>query len=244
MHRLSRVVVTPCPVPVLAGGMGYQPTGPGERRPVSRRCAVTAHGPVQPVWSCGGCGLPWPCPTRKQELRAQFAGAPVSLALYLGSYLVQAAEDMPRTPAGALHHRFIGWTRRILEVQQRSTATMPAGPNRDAPQQANPARKPQPKRVRSPTRSPCRLPDANQHGSENPGNVISPFPLRHRPNRSLPRRHRLRFRRSQRNAGREHPGPARRHHDQGAANCDVSNAWRPERQPPSPPRSVADDAGA
>lgn len=166
MHRLSRVVVTPCPVPVLAGGMGYQPTGPGERRPVSRRCAVTAHGPVQPVWSCGGCGLPWPCPTRKQELRAQFAGASVSLALYLGSYLVQAAEDMPRTPAGALHHRFIGWTRRIPEVQQRSTATMPAEPNR---QQANPARKPQPKRVRSPTRSPCRLPEANQHGSEKPG---------------------------------------------------------------------------
>ena len=49
---------------------------------------------------CGGCDLPWPCPTRRRELRAEYADAPVSLALYLGSYLVQAAEDMPWAPAG------------------------------------------------------------------------------------------------------------------------------------------------
>ncbi|GIM85130.1 hypothetical protein Sar04_20950 [Salinispora arenicola] len=108
--------------------MGYQPTGPGERRPVSRRCAVTAHGPVQPVWNCGGCGLPWPCPTRKQELRAQFAGAPVSLALYLGSYLVQAAEDMPgHRPARyttALSAGPDAYRRYSSEVQQ------PCQPNR------------------------------------------------------------------------------------------------------------------
>ncbi|WP_026184670.1 hypothetical protein [Salinispora vitiensis] len=97
---------------------------------------MTTHGPVMPVWNCGGCGLPWPCTTRKQELRAQFVGAPVSLALYLGSHLVQAAEDMPWTPAGALHHRFLGWTRHPPELQQRRTATMPAEPNRDAPQWA------------------------------------------------------------------------------------------------------------
>ncbi|MEV1158750.1 hypothetical protein AB0J27_25500 [Micromonospora chokoriensis] len=72
---------------------------------------MTVHGPVMPVWSCGGCGLPWPCTTRKRELRAEYADAPVSLALYLGSYLVQATEDMPWTPAGVLHRRFLGWTR-------------------------------------------------------------------------------------------------------------------------------------
>ncbi|WP_436970454.1 hypothetical protein [Micromonospora tulbaghiae] len=72
---------------------------------------MTTHGPVMPVWSCGGCDLPWPCPTRKRELRAEYADAPVSLALYLGSYLVQATEDMPWTPAGVLHRRFLGWTR-------------------------------------------------------------------------------------------------------------------------------------
>ncbi|WP_199236106.1 hypothetical protein [Micromonospora sp. S4605] len=90
-----------------------------------------------PIWSCGGCDLPWPCPTRKRELRAEYADAPVSLALYLGSYLVQAAEDMPWTPAGALHRRFIGWTRQTSRpapaVQQQDSA---AAPGRNERQQA------------------------------------------------------------------------------------------------------------
>ncbi|WP_307868024.1 hypothetical protein [Micromonospora sp. C95] len=81
---------------------------------------MTTHGPVLPVWSCGGCDLPWPCPTRRRELCAEYADAPVSLALYLGGYLVQAAEDMPWAPAGALHRRFIGWTRQPPEAPQRS----------------------------------------------------------------------------------------------------------------------------
>ncbi|SCF29370.1 hypothetical protein GA0074695_5247 [Micromonospora viridifaciens] len=101
---------------------------------------MTTHGPVMPIWNCGGCGLPWPCPTRKRELRAEYADAPVSLALYLGSCFVQATEDMPWTPAGVLHRRFLGWTRTpdrpTPAVQQRSTATVPARPSRNAPQQA------------------------------------------------------------------------------------------------------------
>ncbi|MFE9193495.1 hypothetical protein ACFYL6_28245 [Micromonospora sp. NPDC007208] len=95
---------------------------------------MTVHGPVMPIWSCGGCGLPWPCPTRKRELRAEYADAPVLLALYLGSYLVQATEDMPWTSAGVLHRRFLGWTRQAElskpAVQQSSTATVPSEPNR------------------------------------------------------------------------------------------------------------------
>ena len=101
---------------------------------------MTTHGPVMPIWSCGGCDLPWPCPTRKRELRAEYADAPVSLALYLGSYLVQAAEDMPCMPAGALHHRFLGWTREADRstpaVQQRRTATMAAERDQDERHQA------------------------------------------------------------------------------------------------------------
>ncbi|RUL91900.1 hypothetical protein [Verrucosispora sp. FIM060022] len=97
---------------------------------------MTMHGPVMPIWSCGGCDLPWPCPTRRRELRAEYAGAPVSLALYPGVCLVQAAEDMPCAPAGALHRRFIGWARQPSEVQQRSTATVPAEPDRQERHQA------------------------------------------------------------------------------------------------------------
>jgi hypothetical protein len=39
---------------------------------------VTTHGPVMPIWSCGGWDLPWPCRTRKRELGAEYADAPVS----------------------------------------------------------------------------------------------------------------------------------------------------------------------
>ncbi|MFC0006289.1 hypothetical protein [Micromonospora siamensis] len=72
---------------------------------------MTTHGPVLPLWTCGGCSAPWPCATRRKELRAEFDGAPVSLALYLGSYLVWAAEDLGHVPAGLLHQRFLGWVR-------------------------------------------------------------------------------------------------------------------------------------
>ncbi|WP_041798750.1 hypothetical protein [Micromonospora aurantiaca (nom. illeg.)] len=98
---------------------------------------MTTHGPVMPVWSCGGCDLPWPCPTRKQELRAEFAGAPVSLALYLGSYLIQATEDMPWTPAGMLHRRFLGWTR---EADQPMPAARQRPPSAEITSRAVPPR--------------------------------------------------------------------------------------------------------
>ncbi|MFE9960407.1 hypothetical protein [Micromonospora sp. NPDC005299] len=54
---------------------------------------------------------PWPCDTRRQELRAEFAGAPVSLALYVGAQLAGAAEDLHWVLAGLLHRRFLGWVR-------------------------------------------------------------------------------------------------------------------------------------
>ncbi|WP_301547991.1 hypothetical protein [Micromonospora sp. C95] len=67
---------------------------------------------------------------RRRELRAEYADAPVSLALYLGGYLVQAAEDMPWAPAGALHRRLVGWTRQPPKLPERRSATVPAEPGR------------------------------------------------------------------------------------------------------------------
>ncbi|WP_433280774.1 hypothetical protein [Micromonospora sp. CA-244673] len=72
---------------------------------------TTTHGPVLPIWSCGGCAAPWPCATRRQQLRAEFDGAAVSLGLYLGAQLVRASADLHWLPAGVLHRRFLGWLR-------------------------------------------------------------------------------------------------------------------------------------
>ncbi|KAB1916023.1 hypothetical protein F8274_01600 [Micromonospora sp. AMSO31t] len=71
----------------------------------------TSHEPVLPIWSCGGCAGPWPCAARRQQLRAEFGGASVSLALYLGAQLVRASADLHWLPAGVLHRRFLGWVR-------------------------------------------------------------------------------------------------------------------------------------
>ncbi|GGR96210.1 hypothetical protein GCM10010169_45930 [Micromonospora fulviviridis] len=78
---------------------------------VDQRERLTTHGPVLPVWSCGSCAAPWPCAAGRQQLRAEFADAPVSLALYLGAQLVRASADLHWLPAGALHRRFLGWVR-------------------------------------------------------------------------------------------------------------------------------------
>ncbi|MGW3807709.1 hypothetical protein [Micromonospora sp. NPDC005113] len=72
---------------------------------------LTVHGPVLPLWSCGGCDRPWPCRIRQGELRAEFDGVPVSLALYMSAQLARASEDLSHVPAGALHRRFLGWVR-------------------------------------------------------------------------------------------------------------------------------------
>ncbi|MFG3601865.1 hypothetical protein [Micromonospora chersina] len=69
---------------------------------------MTDHGPVQPIWTCAGCGVPWPCPTRRQLL-AEYQGASVSLAVYMAAHLLSATEDMSWAPSGLLHRRLLGW---------------------------------------------------------------------------------------------------------------------------------------
>lgn len=70
---------------------------------------MTTHGPVLPVWTCGGCALPWPCATRRRELSAEFDRTPASLALYMTSCFTSASQDLMWAPAGTLHQRFLGW---------------------------------------------------------------------------------------------------------------------------------------
>jgi len=71
---------------------------------------LSAHNPVRPTWQCGGCGDPWPCASRRQQLLAEYLGARVSLTLYVTALFVDACRDMPSAPAGDLYQRFLGWT--------------------------------------------------------------------------------------------------------------------------------------
>jgi len=60
-------------------------------------------------WVCLGCSLPWPCPTRRRQLLGQYADAPVSLALLLGSAMIEASADLRGVLAGEPYDQFVGW---------------------------------------------------------------------------------------------------------------------------------------
>jgi hypothetical protein len=70
---------------------------------------MSMHQPIRPDWDCAACGDPWPCPTRKRQLTAEYHRTPVSMMLYLSGYFVEACQDLPHLPAGALHARFLRW---------------------------------------------------------------------------------------------------------------------------------------
>ena len=70
---------------------------------------MSAHNPMAQSWVCLGCSLPWPCPTRRRQLLGQYADAPVSLALLLGSAMIEASADLRGVLAGELYDQFVGW---------------------------------------------------------------------------------------------------------------------------------------
>ena len=73
--------------------------------------ATTTHIPARPVWSCVTCDEPWPCRDRREQLIVEYRADVLPLALYLAACLVDAAYDLPDTPAGDLYQRFLGWLR-------------------------------------------------------------------------------------------------------------------------------------
>ena len=72
---------------------------------------MSVHGAVRPGWTCAGCGLPWPCTTRRRQLAAEYVCAPTSLMVYLAACFVEACEDMPHATVGGLYARFLLWPR-------------------------------------------------------------------------------------------------------------------------------------
>ncbi|WBC16600.1 hypothetical protein O7600_07100 [Micromonospora sp. WMMA1998] len=85
---------------------------PRSRNDASRRYMVAAppaHLPLPPDWRCTGCAAEWPCPTKQSQLLVEFGGTTAGLAVYLGTCLVAAAEDLPTMPVAEARARFLGW---------------------------------------------------------------------------------------------------------------------------------------
>ncbi|MEU7799165.1 hypothetical protein AB0J14_14940 [Micromonospora arborensis] len=74
-----------------------------------RRAKLPEHLPSAPSWTCTGCGHEWPCATKQSQLLAEYGGARAALAVYLGSCLVAAAQDLPTLPLTRVRNRFLGW---------------------------------------------------------------------------------------------------------------------------------------
>jgi hypothetical protein len=68
-----------------------------------------AHLPIRPTWTCGACGIDWPCPTRRCQLLAEYQRAHVSLALLMVAYFAEATQDLGLQSGGELYARFLGW---------------------------------------------------------------------------------------------------------------------------------------
>jgi len=71
---------------------------------------MTEHVATRPSWLCRSCGLSWPCEPARRTLTREFRDFPSVRAVYLGTLLYEAAQDMDAVPPD-LYRRFLFWTR-------------------------------------------------------------------------------------------------------------------------------------
>jgi hypothetical protein len=65
------------------------------------------HVAERPSWNCRACSAPWPCPTAKGDLLAEFQDFPSTLVIHLCGLMGEAAHDLG-TESG-LRARFLEW---------------------------------------------------------------------------------------------------------------------------------------
>ncbi len=68
------------------------------------------HLPNRPAWTCQVCEQPYPCPTRRTQLLAEFGGASVQLTVFMSIDLMDAVAELPGVKGADLHRRFF-WYR-------------------------------------------------------------------------------------------------------------------------------------
>lgn len=59
---------------------------------------TSPHQPRRPGWRCADCHDEWPCARRRAELRAEFEGERVRLALHMAGYSARPSSTIPMPP--------------------------------------------------------------------------------------------------------------------------------------------------
>ncbi|WP_326560125.1 flavin reductase [Micromonospora sp. NBC_01796] len=72
------------------------------------------HAPTRPTWLCRACGSPWPCLTRKRQLKVLFQCDAVRMRRHLVRYLADASADLGESSTRQLTERLLGWCDRPL----------------------------------------------------------------------------------------------------------------------------------
>ncbi|MFI1197085.1 hypothetical protein ACH4T9_28045 [Micromonospora sp. NPDC020750] len=74
------------------------------------------HGPSRPDWNCLVCGAPWPCLTRKRQLKELCQCNIRTLVRYMTAYLPDAHTEITGMSTTDITERFVGWCGRPLEM--------------------------------------------------------------------------------------------------------------------------------
>jgi hypothetical protein len=81
------------------------------------------HTPERPQWGCRACGLPWPCPAARDNLRIEYRAFPSLLKVYLSTMMYDALDDLRLNGEAPpdLYDRFLAWARRRPETPGDAT---------------------------------------------------------------------------------------------------------------------------
>ncbi|WP_405096710.1 hypothetical protein [Micromonospora sp. NBC_01412] len=74
------------------------------------------HGPSRPDWNCLVCGDPWPCLTRKRQLKDLCQCNIRTLVRYMTAYLPDAHKEITGMSTAEITERIVGWCGRPLEM--------------------------------------------------------------------------------------------------------------------------------
>ncbi|MEU3454178.1 hypothetical protein ABZ671_11315 [Micromonospora sp. NPDC006766] len=81
--------------------------------------------PSRPDWNCLACGEPWPCLTRRRQLKELCQCNVRALVNYMSSYLRDAHQEIEGMSTVEITERFVGWCNRPLGMWLVQKRTLP-----------------------------------------------------------------------------------------------------------------------